>query len=1292
LAINWDKAYEDIGEKKSSSSSGGIDWDAAYSKLDTSQQPALNEGEYMEDGLIVPPSPFEMPTQTPLNQSRYNIVGQNMLPRYQEDSPLAAVGKDVVNYGIGTAGRIVGGLGQAGMQLASNIGNAVQGKPLDFSQKSLKQDILPKQYGKFVDTLATKGAAGQIASGFIQGGIEGGLDPGTWAGGLGIVDDLSRLGLAGKSATLGTAENLAANAATGLKASTKKIKGKLVPILSEQTATKGYLNAERNALKKDAIKTPDVIYTTTKGQTTDNLNRLALPAGKQQPVIKPLLLTEGNSGLALPGRATSKIELGGATTKAKEINPSDFYVDQYGHAATSPSKFPTNQPLLPAGQTAKKTVTKRIAETPGMVTPKEAKKLGLNLKSMNKPMFAGAYNKTGSADTINQIQPRANATGLEPNMYASAKGQIENPSLPLQRKIVPPELRPDYSFGKGRVDNVNTPLQGKQPFKPIELKPSTNIQPVKEVAQNGTQTVKQDGVLKGKLNKFYSATVDNTAATKRTSDQAGIMSNVARNAGGTVEHIIDKGLVNMAGQKIKGKAVREIFNMPKDQLKAFDDYMFNKLNPERIKQGKELLQHDSQTSAQIVSELEKTYPHFKQKGDEVYELLNGMLDEWGVASGLVDTDLRNIVGDMYKHYVPGYREAERVGATFTKTRSAGPAKIINRAVGGDEPLMTLSKSIPMLISKTIKASRKNEVYREIMNAARKSDNPYAKILEPVGKVEGVVEQKLADSMREAVKNDGIEGITKFVDNAIEEFEDKASGGILTIMEGGKPVKVRISQDLLKSLKALDGKTDDDLQAALRIFKKGITNPFKALITGYNPLFAVRNVARDIPTAFIQGTENNPFKFVGNLGSAAKNMIKKSDSFKEYQALGGEGGNYFNVERGLQPKWPLEKPLKAISALNNFTETLPRYGEYLGTLKREGTDYTSKMKALNNAQEVTVNFSKHGDVTKAIDAIVPYFNPAVQGIDKTVRTFKNPAAWAKALGVITVPTAGIYALNQIVDKKGYDNLDNRTKDTYFVFPMGDGKFVKVPKTREAGVIFGALFERIARQAEGQPDSFKGFGNTLKTNFMIQNPATDNIAAPVVGLKYNKDFANRNIVPQYMLNDKRSPYLQFDEQTTELAKSIGNQFNLSPKQIDYIIRSYGGIVASIAQPALTKGGNVLDKVIIRPFTADSAYSNEALNNYYSKLDKLKQTATDKNIKEGISAKKVTQEEKLSNLFQSTTRSVSDIRDGITGLGNTPEARSEQQKLLDLVRKITAAKDIYQANTAKSELSRMAKQFNK
>lgn len=77
-----------------------------------------------------------------------------------------------------------------------------------------------------------------------------------------------------------------------------------------------------------------------------------------------------------------------------------------------------------------------------------------------------------------------------------------------------------------------------------------------------------------------------------------------------------------------------------------------------------------------------------------------------------------------------------------------------------------------------------------------------------------------------------------------------------------------------------------------------------------------------------------------------------------------------------------------------------------------------------------------------------------------------------------------------------SLDERTKDTYYCFyiPNSDGKFVRIPKSREAGVLFSVLPERLLRYMSGDDEAFRGFGNTVATNFAPQSPVENNILAP------------------------------------------------------------------------------------------------------------------------------------------------------------------------------------------------------
>jgi hypothetical protein len=193
---------------------------------------------------------------------------------------------------------------------------------------------------------------------------------------------------------------------------------------------------------------------------------------------------------------------------------------------------------------------------------------------------------------------------------------------------------------------------------------------------------------------------------------------------------------------------------------------------------------------------------------------------------------------------------------------------------------------------------------------------------------------------------------------------------------------------------------------------------------------------------------------------------------------------------------------------------------------------------------------------------------------------------------------------------YQELDQRTKDNNYLVPVGDGKFLKIPKSREWGVVFGVLFERMLEFARtGEIGAFKGFGSTLATNIAPTNPIENNILSPIVfNIPTNKDFAGRPIVPGNLQG--LSPKYQYDDRTSELAKALGQAFNMSPKQIDYLIRSYSGVIGQLGIPLL--GGSSSTNPLAASFIADKAYSNKATNEFYDNKEKYTVKYNDMNFK--------------------------------------------------------------------------------
>ena len=77
-------------------------------------------------------------------------------------------------------------------------------------------------------------------------------------------------------------------------------------------------------------------------------------------------------------------------------------------------------------------------------------------------------------------------------------------------------------------------------------------------------------------------------------------------------------------------------------------------------------------------------------------------------------------------------------------------------------------------------------------------------------------------------------------------------------------------------------------------------------------------------------------------------------------------------------------------------------QFKRVVKQEGDNYKGRLKAIYEADDLTVNFSRFGEDVKALDSFVPFLNPAVQGVDKTVRIFKdNPKSHFKGIYAVTI---------------------------------------------------------------------------------------------------------------------------------------------------------------------------------------------------------------------------------------------------------------------------------------------------
>ena len=739
----------------------------------------------------------------------------------------------------------------------------------------------------------------------------------------------------------------------------------------------------------------------------------------------------------------------------------------------------------------------------------------------------------------------------------------------------------------------------------------------KNVITSSSYKAKNKGGIKKQageaFDKFYTRIVDSTNAGKLVNDIFYTKARISKNSFSIAEHIMVEGLVDKNGKTV-GKSIKELFadTIPEGKEVQFMEYALHKHNISRALQGKYVFFKEDGTpihsneSAKIVKEMEAKNPDFANRQAELTGWINQFMKVWAVDTGLMSEDMHSMLKEMYNHYVPTNRSfqdhEELFGGGYGGKGFVDKSKPTKKAQqgGSARDIIDLQESIVNLATKTVRTAKMNEVGQELVKAVRQ--NPAM--------------SNLASIVAKPDTN---------VDN------------IVRVLENGEPVYVEIyDKQLLEMVEQIHSPEYGAITEVVKRFNGGV----KALITSKNPLFAITNTLRDYQTYMVNSTEPNVFKRWGNIGKAinliAKDLKQQDISNTEYglykaMGIGGSGimakDNGKTVSNITGKKAIINKQTGAIEGYKEFgkikkgwnkfnegleiltgsTETTFRLAEFLGAIERGESVEDATLKAM----EVTVDFARGGDVTKSVDAYVKYLNAGVQGLDRFARQVKNHPVQTLTRSIVHIaaPALIFTAFNAGDDE--YEMLDDRTKDNNFLIPLKlfggeEGQYLKLPKAREYGMV-AMLAERLIYGR-----GFENFGRTIRENMLPPNPITDNIIFDASRAFDNeaKDFAGRYIVPK-ALQDLPARE-QYDDDTTIVAKWLGQLTGMSPKKIDYYLDGYTGIIGDTLQPLLMPStyaveGDEVSKILApfrKKFVADNAYNSSASSSYYDGLDKLQQ----------------------------------------------------------------------------------------
>lgn len=539
------------------------------------------------------------------------------------------------------------------------------------------------------------------------------------------------------------------------------------------------------------------------------------------------------------------------------------------------------------------------------------------------------------------------------------------------------------------------------------------------------------------------------------------LSNKYGQKGGMLDTILTSGLYDINGNKVDDRSwVSIVSQVPKEQIGDFNTYLQELHNIDRQAQGKPVTEHTADESRKIVADLNVKYPEFKKYQKEVNDYLDKFFYLYYVDAGMMTEQAYREMRKKYPNYIPSFRVGEDNGGGGMKPKkkiknSTG----IGKAVGGTSEVMSFDEAVAKKMNTVMSAAVKNDISREVFAFAEALPSEAAK--------NGVLIQN---------DNNGKPFDIDDVDRELIRKIDKGNYSV-TFYNNGKPQTMKISKDVYEAYEFLEDKIGNSaIRWAANLGNK-LTSPMKALTTQYNPLFALTNIIRDAQTYTINNTATKPLQAQKNYVKAIAGIIRRSDAYNQYKALGGSQNGYFGkniyeqAESRVNPKAVkgkrkaievLKTPLTAVEKMGEFTEKIPRFAEYLNTVENLGDTDAGRLQASLNAADVTVNFNRSSTLSTLANAWVPYFNAGLQGANKTFRQIKaHPfKTTARATVSVFLPTLLLYLVNK--DNPHWKDVKDGVRDGYYLIPnvLGPNSggyaetFIRVPKSREFGALLSA----------------------------------------------------------------------------------------------------------------------------------------------------------------------------------------------------------------------------------------------
>lgn len=614
-----------------------------------------------------------------------------------------------------------------------------------------------------------------------------------------------------------------------------------------------------------------------------------------------------------------------------------------------------------------------------------------------------------------------------------------------------------------------------------------------------------------------------------------------------------------------GKSYSEIMK-PIEKAGKLDDFrafivaqrIVNDLAPREIITG-----IDVDDAKKALEELSAKNPEFEAIAKERRDYKDRLL-EFASDNGLVGEEGLKKMKEANKYHVPFYRVMEESNAKFLgKSKIAGNiASPIKKIKGSEREIIDPLESDVKDTYAIINAAERNNIGVAMANLS-KMNFELGRLFEEVAKPMKGTKVSVKEVMKEALKGTGAEEIPlpeDLAETTVTLFRPTYASGpnMLNVNMGDKQLVFEVDPDLFK---AIQGLNTEDVGTIMKL----LSVPAKLLRAGatLSPDFSVRNPLRDQFTAFVFSKYG--FTPGVDLVKGMFELWKKEDVYNLWKAGGGEHAMFVSMDReNLQQN--LEKalkdpsikstivdiaknPLLPLQLLSELGEAGTRLGEMRNALERGANPIEAALASRN----ITLDFSRIGTTTKAINSIIPFTNANIQATDSMIRNFKkNPMrSLFKAFLGLTLPSILLYLANRKDPR--WKEIPQWQKNIFWIVFTPEHTW-RIPKPFELGSLFASIPERILETIDTKdPEILDELWKTVADGFTpgmmptVLGPAYENMAN--YSFFYDRPIVSRG-------KENLPPAQQYGPYTTEFSKILGEALNTSPAKLDNLINGYTG----------------------------------------------------------------------------------------------------------------------------------------